>query len=56
MNPLRIPAPGTINRGALKGVTGKVVAYESTDDEALIEMDEYTLVLVKADMIDQEEE
>lgn len=55
MKPLWIKREGTINRGALKGFTGRVVAFDSTEDEALIQLDSETFVNVSSEMIDQED-
>lgn len=53
MKPLRVNHDGTINKGILKGFLGKVVAFDSLEDEALIKVDEDTFVQVSSEMIDQ---
>lgn len=55
MKPLWINREGKINRGVLKGITGKVVAFDTQEDEALIQLDQETFVNVSSEMIDQED-
>lgn len=54
MKPLWVNREGTINQGALKGCTGKVVAFDSEIDKATIQLDEQTFVSVSSELIDQE--
>lgn len=55
MKPLWINREGTINKGKLKGYTGKVVAFDSEVDKATIQLDESTFVNVSSEMIDQKD-
>jgi hypothetical protein len=51
MKPLYIGRVGEITSGALKGFAGKVVAFDSEVDEALIKLDDNTFVNIKSEMI-----
>lgn len=51
MKPLYVGRVGEITSGALKGFTGKVVAFDSEMDEALIQLDDDTFVGIKSEMI-----
>lgn len=55
MKPLWVNRIGEINDGTLKGFKGKVVAFDSIEDEAIIQLDEDTHITVSSEMIDQED-
>lgn len=53
MKPLWVNRSGTITEGIFKGYTGLVVAFDSEEDKALVEMDEVTSIQISSDHIDQ---
>lgn len=53
MKPLWVNRSGTITQGVFKGYTGKVVAFDSEEDKALVEMDEITIIQISSECIDQ---
>lgn len=55
MKPLIVGKEGKITFGALKGTRGKVVGFDSMEDEAMIELDEHTTVVVSSELINQDE-
>lgn len=56
MKALYVGRAGEIISGVLKGAKGKVVAFDSEFDEALIQMDDETFVNVSSEMIYQLDE
>lgn len=53
MKPLVINKEGVILYGALEGHVGKVVAFDSEQDKAILEFDKETFVTVSSEMIEQ---
>lgn len=44
----------TFINGPLKGISGKVVAYDYLKDEVIIELDETTSITATSEMIEQD--
>lgn len=42
-----------ITKGALEDFSGKVIGYDSENDEVMVELDEFTCVILTSDMIEQ---
>lgn len=55
MKPLWVNRMGEISEGALKGISGKVVAFDSAEDEATIQVDDITYVQISSDYVLQSE-
>jgi ribosomal protein L24 len=53
MKPLLVNKDGKIISGKLKGLTGKVIAFDSEEDEAILKFDEGTFVHISSERIQQ---
>jgi ribosomal protein L24 len=51
MKPVNVNAIATIIRGSCKGFKGKVIAFDSVEDEVTIGIDVYTNVIVDSESI-----
>jgi hypothetical protein len=56
MKSLIINKDGVIMKGALEGHRGKVIAFDSENDEAILKFDENTFVHISSEMIWQDED
>jgi transcription antitermination factor NusG len=54
MKPLYVGREGRIISGVLAGHRGKVVAFDSETDEAIIQLDENTFVHISSEVISQD--
>lgn len=54
MKPVTINRPAEIIGGCMFGMSGRVIGFDSREDEVMIEMDLFTTVVISSDYIKQE--
>lgn len=56
MKPTTVNKDAVITQGVLKGTKGRVVAFDSVEDEAMLQLDKITFVTISSDYLSQEGE